>query len=243
MIDPHVIERHLIVTKKDEVTTIQEAYEGNITKEEVIFNAINYSAFEHLKEANVVLEGWRDRQIFEAATKSYETAFFKKIGIIHAKGVSSYKYIIPILELAERKVLIVSDNDKAAKDSQKEYLKLHYKTEWKKYDEISSTITAKTGEDFLEKDYLILKLKEVTKRHGNEIKLEATNIPEDNRLAYILKKISNTKFSSEMSSTEIMNDFKTALFEALPKTEIEDRYEIFLTDLKDYLTNNLMDSE
>ena len=243
MIDHHVINRHLIITKKDEVTTIQEADEGNITKEEVIFNAINYSTFEHLKETNVVLEGWRDRQIFEAATKSYEIAFFKKIGIAHVKGVSSYKYFIPILELAGRKVLIVSDNDNAAKNSQKEYLKLHYKTEWKRYDEISSEITAKTGEDFLKKDYLILKLKEVTKRHGKEIKLEATNIPEDNRLAYIREKIDDAEFASGGTGAEIMNDFKTALFDALSKTKIEDRYTIFLTALKKHLKNNLMNSE
>ena len=76
MIDHHQINRHLIVKKENEITTIEEASEGNTVKEEVIFNAINYSVFEHLKEFNIIVEGWRDKKLFEIATEKHEDSIF-----------------------------------------------------------------------------------------------------------------------------------------------------------------------
>lgn len=239
MIDRHNINRHLIVTKENEITTTQEADEGNVAKEEVIFNAINYSTFENLKEINIILEGWRDRQLLEATIKNYETNFYKNIGIAHANGVSSYTCFIPTLELAERKVLIVSDSDTPAKNAQKDYTKLNFKTLWKRYDEISTTTTAKTGEDFLKKDYIISKLKIITKQHGNEILLKEENIPENNRLDYIKQQLRSNNFNDGQIK-EILNDIKTALFEKLSKSKIEDRYQIFLHDLKTYIETYLI---
>jgi len=240
MIDRNNIDRHLIVKKKDEITKTEQASEGNIVNEEVLFNALNYSQFQNLKPINIILEGWRDKKLLKVATKTVERTFFSETGIAHAKGVKSYKWFIPILELAERKAIIISDNDKPAKEEQKKYKELKHSTEWKRYDEISPSINAKTGEDFLKKDYLVVKLKTTTKLHGTEISLSESDIPDNNRLDYIKQKLRENGFTEGDKIKGILDDFKTALFEGLTKSKVEDRYNDFLKDLKLYIENNLI---
>ncbi len=243
MIDRSNIGRHLIVKKENEITEIEQAdEEGNYVKEEVILRAIGYSVFEHLREINIMLEGRYDRELFEVATKSYKATFFSKIGIIHADGVSSYKHFIPILELAERKSLIISDNDEPAKNQQKEYKNLGFETKWKRYDEISPSIQAKTGEDFLKEDYLIEKLNAVTKRHNNEVKIKENNLPNNNRLKYIRQELRKQGYEDKKVK-EVIKDLKEALFSKLTKSKIEEGYQTFLDCLEKYIKENLIVSE
>ena len=248
MIDRHTINRHLIITKENEITEIQEAKKennkkDNIVKEEVIFNALNYSMFEHLKEINIILEGKYDRDLFEIATnRNHKSTFFNKLGIGHAYGVSSYRNLIPTLELAERKALIISDNDKPAKTAQKEYKKLDYKTKWKRYNEISENIEAETGEDFLKKGYLVLTLKSVSKKYKKEITLKEDDLPNSGRLKYIGGQLKRNNWK-DGEIREVIQEFKEVLFDKLTKSKIEDSYKTFLSDLKAYIEKNLMNSE
>ena len=247
MIDRHTINRHLIITKENETTKIQQVKEednkeDNIVKEELILKALHHSVFEHLKEINIILEGWYDRKIFKTATKNYESAFFNKLGIGHAHGVSSYQNLIPTLELAERKALIISDNDKSAKNIQKAYKKLKYETRWKRYDEINSEIRAKTGEDFLKKDYLVSTLKYVTKKYKEEITLKEDDLPNSGRLKYIEGQLKKNHWKDE-EIREVIKEFKSSLFNKLTNPKIEDSYKIFLSYLKVYIEKNLMNSE
>lgn len=234
MIDRHEIGRHLIVSKKRETTTLTSATVGNVVDEEVIFNAINYSTFEHLSEQNVLLEGWRDRRLLEVFTKSYEKAFFTKIGIIHGKGVPSFRALIPTLELAERKAVIVSDNDRAAKDSQKQFNDLGYQTEWLTYSEISSTTTAVTGEDFIKNEVLVDKFKVVTLAAGNEIVLQPNDLPDDDKLSFLKGKLLQSSYDDVQAKAAI-EELKKAVFNNLTKTQIEDRYKQLIDDIKTYV--------
>jgi predicted ATPase len=69
MVDRELLGRHLIVEKKGEVTSIREVDESNIVDEEVVYNALGHSIFEHLKPRNVIFEGWRDKRLFQVAVK------------------------------------------------------------------------------------------------------------------------------------------------------------------------------
>lgn len=239
MIDRHNVSRHLIVKKKNEVTEIIDADEGNLVNEEVIFNSLNYSAFEHLKEQNILFEGWRDKELLRAAIKKpYEKSFFEGLGLSHAEGVKSFKWFVPLIELAERKAVIVSDNDKAAKEGQKEYNKLQYKTAWKRYEEISPTIDAKTGEDFVKKEYIVSKLKAVTKAQGKELILNVSDVPENDRLDYVKQKLQEYGHDQASAKT-IIDNLKQSIFTELPKGQVEDRYYTFLGDLKTFIRSNL----
>ena len=240
MIDRLNIGRHLLVKKENEITEVEQANkEDNYVKEEVILNAIGYSVFEHLKEINIVLEGWRDRRLFEVATKSYKASFWSEIGITHSHGVSAYEHFIPILELAERKSLIISDNDEPAKNAQRAYKNLGCETQWKRYDEISSGIPAKTGEDFLKKDYLVGKLSAVTK---SEVKLEENTLSDNNRLKYIEKELRKQGYDDKKVK-KVIKDLKEALFSKLTKSKIEADYQTFLDDLEEYIKENLIVGE
>jgi predicted ATP-dependent endonuclease of OLD family len=239
MIDRHQIDRHILVEKKHEISKVKDATEGNIVNEEVIFNALKFSAFEHIKERNVVFEGWRDKKLLETAIKKpFEKTFFESIGIVHAEGVKSYKWFVPTLELAERKALIISDNDIPAKQAQKEYAKLKYSTQWLRYDEVCDSIDAKTGEDFIDKEYIIAKLKTVTSIYGNQVNINKEDLPENDRLKYIKNKLAEVPYSGE-DTTKIIQDLKTKIFETLPRTKIEDRYYEFLGKIKEEVNNRL----
>ena len=57
MIDRGNIDRHIIVKKENEITTVQRPSNSNFFSEEVLYNALTYSMFSVLKERNFILEG------------------------------------------------------------------------------------------------------------------------------------------------------------------------------------------
>lgn len=237
MIDRHKIDRHLIVTKKRETTQLAIADEGNVVHEEVIFNAINYSTFEHLSEKNALFEGRWDRVLFQTYTKTYERAFFKNIGVVHGKGVSTFKALVPTLELAERQAVIISDNDNAAKDAQRHYKELGYTSEWKTYREISPSCTAVTGEDFLDNQYLVDKFNALSASNGLTLVVAANSLPQDGKLSYLKRQLSSLRSSEEIKDD--MSTFKEKLFKGLKKQDIEARYSQFVDDVKAYVSSKM----
>lgn len=87
MIDRNNIDRHIIVQKKGEITTLKNADNSNFQDEEVLYNALGYSAFEMLNEQNLLFEGWKDKHLFQVAMNRLPAkhknlkAKFKDIGI------------------------------------------------------------------------------------------------------------------------------------------------------------------
>ena len=157
MIDSSNIGRHLIVKKRDEVTGVETAGESNLADEEVLYNALGYSLYEILKEKNLIFEGWNDKHLFQIATNNKWPEFkekFDDVGACHAHGVGTIKNITPLIELAHRECLILSDGDKPAKDQRNIYTKDKGFGDWKTYQDIDPTITASTGEDFVKNQHI-----------------------------------------------------------------------------------------
>jgi hypothetical protein len=157
MIDRESVDRHIIVTKKNEKTVISIANESNIVDEEVIYNAMGYSLFESLNQKNIIFEGWNDKRLFQVATKRLPSKYsglskvFAKTGICHARGVKDIRNITPVMELANRGCFIVSDSDEWAREKQLEHQKGDGYGVWKRYDELlEGDAGIVTGEDFLE---------------------------------------------------------------------------------------------
>lgn len=237
MIDRHEIDRHLIVTKKRETTHLTVADEGNVVHEEVIFNAINYSTFEHLSEKNVLFEGRWDRILFQTFTKSYEKAYFKNIGIVHGRGVSTFKALVPTLELAERKAVIISDNDIAARNAQKDYKAIGYESQWKTYKDVSPSCSAITGEDFLDSQYVTEKFNAICSTNGLSLSIVASSLPQNNKLDYLKRQLSGLRSPDEIKQD--MTDLKEKLFKNLKKQNIEDRYSQLVDDIKTYIESSM----
>jgi AAA15 family ATPase/GTPase len=162
MIDSGDIARHYIVKKKEEITSIESAGDSNIADEEVLYNALGHSIFAILNEKNIIFEGWNDKYLFRIALDGASAALkkkFKDVGVCHAKGVKTIKTITPMIELANRKCLVISDSDQAAKDQQKIFHQEKIYGEWKNYQEIDSGTEAITGEDFLKNDFILTQVK------------------------------------------------------------------------------------
>lgn len=152
MIDTKNMDRHLIVKKSDEVTTAGVPEHSDIMEEEVLYNAVGYSIFENLKPMNVIFEGWRDKHLFEVvlsrlpAKYKHLKAAFADVGKCHAKGVRDVSRITAMLELAQRRYIVLSDGDKVAREHQASF---KGEGKWKRYDELMAATTVVTMEDFV----------------------------------------------------------------------------------------------
>ena len=233
MIDPSEIGRHYLVKKTDEITSIEPAVESNIAEEEVIYNALGHSVFAVLKQKNIIFEGERDKALYRVGLGNSDAETrrkFKDVGICHAKGVSSIKAITPLMELAKRECLIISDSDKAAKDHQKIYKKEKGYGKWNHYQEIDSEIEAITGEDFLKNDYIAKQVASLLA--GTSLpSFEPSILPENKgKVAAIRMWLTDNGYTDAQTSDTLLQ-IKDALFENLKSTHIENSYSKLLAGI------------
>lgn len=226
LIDTENLDNHFIIEKEKEITKCIKVESSNIVDEEVIFNALGYSVFESLKQKNILFEGWRDKNLFKIATSRFPSEFSKlklskNYGLTHAKGVKEIKYITPILELANRDCIIVSDSDKPAKEKQKEFQRELKSYTWLCYDELLDDEIAVTAEDFIKSDIIIKSLKEKEKAYKlPSLTIEMLEHPKGKIYAITewLKPVSKEKIKEDL------DQFKNDLFNNLKSTHIETKY-------------------
>lgn len=243
MIDDKEINRHLIVTKNDEKTVVKEVNSSNIVDEEVIYNALGYSIFESLKQKNIIFEGWKDKKLFETALikppKDYKELKLKynNIGLCHARGVKDIQNITPLLQLANRDCVILSDNDNPAKEKQKEYQKNKYHGKWYRYSDISSDISAVTGEDFLSINYVKESIIKLNNKYPELVGLAFDPMPQDNKLGYLQKGFKSFGIKDD-TSKKILDDLKNYLFEHIKPLSIDESYYKLLVALAEKVAKN-----
>lgn len=227
MIDAGNISRHYIVKKNDEITTIEVAKDSNLVEEEVIFNALGYSVFETLNEKNVIFEGWKDKKLFltaiEKTTTTVKTSL-KDVGICHAKGAKHIKAMTPMVELANRKCVIVSDSDNPAKEQQKQYKKMKGYGEWKTYQDIDASLVAITGEDFV-KNAHIVKQVNVGITGFNLPVFTDTDLTVDTDKLKTIESWLRTNGLTPEQVKDTVDKIKDFIFDTLSHKDIEDCYE------------------
>ena len=225
MIDSGDIGRHYIVQKNNEITTIESAKESNIADEEVLYNALGHSVFAVLKDKNIIFEGWNDKHLFSVALQNVSTVLknkYKDFNICHAKGVGTIKTITPMIELAQRKCLIISDSDKAAKDQQKIYRQEKAFGEWKNYQDIDSTVVAITGEDFIKNDFIEKHIK-IVLTGSTMPDFDSATLGDKNKLSSISKWLTDNGMTADQARETIVK-VKNCIFENLKPQNIEDSY-------------------
>ncbi|MGN6293490.1 MAG: ATP-dependent nuclease [Chitinophagaceae bacterium] len=242
LIDNSNLNRHYIVKKENEITTVEEVNDENIINEEVIYNALGFSFYETLKENNLVFEGWRDKELFKKALEKTGSEakelkdFFKNIGICHINGVKEAKGIAPMLELAGRNFIIISDNDEVANGRKKEFVKEKIHGKWYTYKDCHSECLAITGEDFLKKDYvvgIINSIRKTKKELAEAPDFSNSNLGVVGEINRWLDKDCGIK-DAQMRK-EITNQIKENLFDSLRHTNIDSTYYEFLNALKQKL--------
>ena len=230
MIDSGDLMRHYIVKKKDEVTNIESAKESNIADEEVLYNALGHSVFSILKEKNLIFEGWNDKQLFRIYIEDAAADLKKKykdVGICHARGVKTIRAITPMIELAKRSCLIISDSDKPAKEQQKIYQDEKGFGEWKTYQEIDPTIEAITGEDFLKNNFIAKQVSMVLSG-GTMPTFSESVLPQNKgKLSAISKWLTDNGMTAEQAK-DTVTKIKNSIFENLKSSNIEDTYTCLL---------------
>lgn len=240
MVDENNIKRHIIVKKENEITSIVDVDDSNIFDEEVIYNALNYSIFEVITKKVILFEGWRDKKLFKVATKKFPSVYkhfkndFRNIGVCHAKGVKHIKYVTSILEAANRKCLILSDNDAPAKEKQKEFVKEKGHGIWRRYDELLTEGKVVTAEDFL-KPIAFQTIISKIKKEYNLPNLSQEELSEPKGKIYSLKKWIEKGGLQIEEREKIIDIIKEHIFDDLKPSHIEPNYYKFLGNLNKIL--------
>ena len=235
MIDRNCIERHLIVEKRNEVTSTSRAEKSRLQDEDVLFSAVGYSVFENLKEKNIIFEGWRDKEVFrvlrEAIPKA-ETARRDELstfGLTFAEGVKDVRNVAKFLELANRGCLVISDSDGAGIAAQKEYARTNGWGKWLTLNDIMPGGRFVSSEDLLERSAVV--------KRANQFRKSRQTLCEFTDAHFIVqastvKSLEDWLRSDGLLGDELkqsMHELKNALFLKLKAEEIVSQANKLLT--------------
>ncbi len=237
MIDRENIKRHFIVKKNNEITSVTEVNKSNVIDEEVIYNALGYSIFESLKKKNIIFEGWRDKKLFQVAIQRLPAPYkalkkvFDEVGLCHAKGAKDIQTITPLLELANRKCLILSDDDNPSKEKQKKYVKNKGYGVWKRYSELLPDVKAVTGEDFIKSEVFRKPIATLRKRYSSLPELSDADLSDARGKIYTLQNWFKKGGFNKEDQKEIIDSIKESIFTDLKPAHIEPIYYELLSKL------------
>lgn len=233
MIDKEQIDRHLIVTKKKEVTYIQNIESSNITEEEVVFKALGYSLFEMLRPKNIIFEGWRDKRVFELFTKAKGSLsveakkLLNGVGQLHSLGVKDVPRIANMCENLNRDYVIISDSDKPALERQKCH---DGKGKWLTYRDISG-VTALTTEDFVAKKNINKAIRDTFRVYKID---DTVTIEEGLESGYIaiIERHLKTITKLPIDAKKLMNDLKDHVVENLKSDDLIVSYKLVVEHIQ-----------
>lgn len=231
MVDKENIERHLVVEKKNEVTTVWTAEKSRIQDEEVLYSAMGYSVFETLKPKNVIFEGWRDKFVYNitkdamAKTDSDLKVRLMSIGATHANGVKDIRNVAKFMELAGRHCLIVSDADAPALQHKKQYQEPTAWGEWKTLQDIFGAGPVVTAEDLITAAAVIKRANKFRVTiSGLSAATEATLAGAQPTVGALTTWLQSAGLDGGALADATAN-LKAALFEGLKRSELKDEAE------------------
>jgi hypothetical protein len=228
MIDRDCIPRHLIVEKKNDITTLRKAEKSKIQDEDVLYSAIGYSLFETLRKRNVIFEGWRDKELFrvtqEAMSKQDKDLknSFDEYGLTFAEGVKDIRNVVKFLELANRPTLIVTDNDSAGLNGQREHQRTKSWGTWKLLSEILENNSLVSSEDLLTSASIVKKANLYRKVYPLLPELKIEEFVSGNSSIKILDAWLKSLQLEPEQHKDAMHELKNRLFEKLRREDVKD---------------------
>lgn len=223
MIDSEYLDRHIVVEKKDDVTTLKKenAY-APYTTDELLRRAIGSSIFECIKSKNIVFEGFLDKKLFNLYCRFHKLEKeYKEYGQIYLAGISGVDSIVSILNSANKNFIIVADSDETSKNKRIEFNKNHpeLKDFWLAYADSVESIS--TMEDFISID--------VVEREIKKYNVNYTYDTAKNAIQNIEKGVNKDKDKKQ--------EVKNALLSNIKKENLLDTYSNYLASLKEKLKN------
>ncbi|MCX6319537.1 MAG: AAA family ATPase [Bacteroidetes bacterium] len=222
MIDPNCIERHLIIEKKDDITTINKPdFNSPYTTDELLKRAIGSSIFECLKPKNIIFEGYLDKKLFEKYCQFHSIGSeINDYGLVYLGGISGVDTLVQILLLANKKFIIVTDSDEPSKKKRKifEQTFQDVKNSWLAYADIVSEV--QTMEDFFDSDYIESTL-------HNNINPDYNYIKNKSAIFNIENSVGGDKLKKQNIKNLLMNNCN--------KENVQNKYRVFIEKLKETL--------
>lgn len=112
LVDKLNIDRHFKVEKTKSITSIKQIDKDNPYEEEVIYEALGTSVYEHIEPNMLVFEGKTDKDIFDAFLTKYNADFKPvKLGTISADGVEKIPQYTKFIDGKFVKGFVLTDSD------------------------------------------------------------------------------------------------------------------------------------
>jgi len=221
MIDSSCIERHIVVEKENDITTLKKESENSpFSDDELLRRAIGTSIFECLKEKNIIFEGYLDKELFKKYSSYHKlNNEYKDYGIVYLAGISGVETLTQILMMANKKFVVVADSDETSKNKRLDFERHYpeYKTSWLAYADACKEVS--TMEDFLKEDFISSELI----KYDSKFNFESTK----NAIQNIERAVNKDK--------EKKQEVKNKLIKNLKKDNIKDSYGVYLSTLKEKL--------
>ncbi len=222
MIDSNQIDRHIVVEKKDDITTLKiENANAPFSTDELLRRAIGSGIFECLNSKNIIFEGYLDKEIFNKyCTFHNRNNEFKSFGMVFLSGISGVETLVQLLILANKKFVIVADSDEASVKRRIEFVKNYpeYKSSWLAYADICESVS--TMEDFISDSYISNFL-------VKEVDINYVYNGDKTAIYNIEKAVNNDKVKKQ--------DVKNNLIKGILKSKIKNDYKVFVDGLKQKL--------
>lgn len=221
MIDSNHLDRHFVVEKKDDITSIiKEHINSPYITDELLRRAIGSSIFECLRPINIIFEGYLDKRLFELYI-NYNNLDkdFSSYGKVYLSGISGADSLVQILLLAQKKFIIIADSDEASRNKRADFEKTYFefKNNWIAYGDIDNKLS--TMEDF----FTVKFLQDQILKAGHTYSYD-----ESKNAIYNIDKATN-------KDKILKQDIKNALVKVVKKTHITDNYRKFIDIIKEKL--------
>ncbi len=222
MLDTNNIQRHLIIKKENDVTTIIHPTEvSQYSEDELLLRSIGTSIFECLKEKNLVFEGWLDKEFFDRyCLLKKKTKVFENVGKVYLGGISGAETLVQILLLANKNFLIIADSDDTSLSKKKSFIEKYtdYSDSWLEYNQCEKSIL--TLEDFFKKEYIERSIKK--------------NLSDHYTYDYSRNAIDNIRIATENDKNKVQN-LKKILVKNFTINDIVESYSKLLEIIEESL--------
>jgi hypothetical protein len=243
LIDKERVDRHLIITKERETTVVSTVDRSRIIDEEVLFNALGYSLFELVRPENIVFEGWRDKKLFLtycASKRPFAKSLAKKvgseIGLVHAMGVKDIPKVLSYFDAIHRECRVVTDSDRVAVEKKLAIAQERPDLQWHTYADLMGTEGSYTAEDFIKSKFLASCLQMVLAEAGYAAATSHGLFETPGRSAVPSADLHVAGFVDNVESRkEILNTWKSKIFDNLPVAEIDETYDQVVAGIAELL--------
>ncbi|MDD4376328.1 MAG: AAA family ATPase [Clostridia bacterium] len=235
MIDNKNIDRHIIMKKEEESSTIELANDDNYMDVATLYRALGMNVYSVINEHNLVFEGWSDQLVFELYNGKRNTNF-KNVGITHLSGITKSNQYAEFWGLLSKKYYIISDSDATALQMKDSFTENRYSGIWLTYGDLSNNKVI-TLEDFITNDKILKTAKDFKESNNFSTDLVEENLKvSDNKANSIEKWIILNNGNKNVKN--MMKKFKSLLYSNLKKSDITSEYDGFIKKLIETIKTN-----